>query len=319
MLVISSGVAHRPHRQEWRGHPGRVTGPKQHRQRYLAPRDLGLKKVSAEDVDGELRRVSIARALRGLAWLLHRTDLAGNDRVALEDIASLMPSPWRDRALHCLQDPSYVLLGAQPLLHLVLRALDVCPDEDSQGRPDTELPTGQLAVLAVAAVDALPRSDSGPELTTLRSALLTASQGEWRLWLEETPALVPHVLARCATTEFADFSFESTFRTATGLTFEQLVLGSCLLAGVQDLEDDWPYADLTEAAPPHQREALRAVAACYRTPLDALRAAARADLVNESSWSFARCTWPRPSRSPARSPWSSDRPGCATGQPRAAS
>jgi len=286
MLVISSGVAHRPHRQEWRGHPGRVTGPKQHRQRYLAPRDLGLQKVSAEDVDGELRSVSIARALRGLAWLLHRTDLAGNDRVALEDIAGRMPIPWGDRALHCLQDPSYVLLGAQPLLHLVLRALDVCPDEDPHGRPDTELPTDQLTVLAVAAVDALPQSDTGPELTTLRSALLTASQGEWRLWLEETPALLPHVLARCATTEFADFSFESTFRTATGLTFEQLVLGSCLLAGVQDLEDDWPYADLTEAAPPHQREALRAVAACYRTPLGALRAAARADLASGSAWSF---------------------------------
>ena len=263
-----------------------MTGPKQHRQRYLAPGDLGLKKVRAEDMDIELKTVSIARALRGLAWLLHRTDLAGNDRSALEDIAGRMPDPWRDRALHCLQDPSYVLLGAQPLLHLVLRALDVCPDEDPHGRPDSELPTGQLAVLAVAAVDVLPRSDSGPELTVLRSALLTASRGEWRLWLEEAPALLPHVLARCATAQFTDFPFESTFRAATGLTFEQLVLGSCLLAGVQDLEDDWPYADLAEAAPPHRHEALRAVAGCYRTPLDALRVAACADLANESSWSF---------------------------------
>ncbi len=263
-----------------------MNGPKQHCQRYLAPRDLGLKKVQAEDVDGELRAVSVARALRGLAWLLHRTDLAGNDRRALADIARLMPPPWRDRALHCLQDPSYALLGAQPMLHLVLRALDVCPDEDPQGRPNTELPTGQLAVLAVAAVDALPRSDSGPELTMLRSALLTASRGEWRLWLEEAPAMLPHVLTRGATAQSNGFPFESTFRAATGLTFKQLVLGSCLLARVQDLEDDWPYADLAQAAPSHQQEALRAVAACYRTHLDVLRAAARADLANESSWSF---------------------------------
>ncbi len=95
-----------------------MTGPKQHRQHYLAPRDLGLKKVSAEDVDAELRTVSIVPALRGLAWLLHRTDLAGNDRVALEDIAGRVPVPLRDRALDCLQDPSFVLLGAQPLFHL---------------------------------------------------------------------------------------------------------------------------------------------------------------------------------------------------------